>query len=117
MAEGMSVTEIELYFDEKSLARRGKANASVQGGQRGPSYFRRSGLSKAFRRRAETPEGLEKWELIECLGGMSWCEVSRRGRDEVLRGWVGLEAWRTVGVFRLNAPFPNQIPLRYAISW
>ena len=46
MAEGMSVTEIELYFDEKSL---GKANASVQGGQRGPSYFRRSGLSKAFR--------------------------------------------------------------------
>ena len=45
-SEGMSVTEIELYFDEKSL---GKANASVQGGQRGPSYFRRSGLSKAFR--------------------------------------------------------------------
>jgi hypothetical protein len=58
MAEGMAMAEIELYFDEKRLVRRGKANVSVQGGQRGPSYFRRSSLSKAFRRGAETLEGL-----------------------------------------------------------
>jgi hypothetical protein len=49
---------------------------------------------------------------------MSWCEAGsvRHGREEVLRGWVGLDGWRTV-VFRLNAPFQNQIPLQYAISW
>lgn len=74
-ADGMSFAGTESDFDEKAPAEvgSGKVSVSVQGnggapsnGDLPPSVDLVEGLSKAFKRRADALEGLEKWETARC---------------------------------------------------
>lgn len=90
--EGMSFAGIESDFDERTPIEvgSGKVSVSVQGGGSASSNGDLptsvdlvEGLSKAFRRRAEALEGLEKWETArstwEVLLGAEWAGVSAKG--------------------------------------
>ncbi|KAF8551237.1 hypothetical protein OG21DRAFT_1513018 [Imleria badia] len=93
----ISFTGAESEFDEKTPVEvgTGKVNMSVQGdggaisnGDLPASVDLVEGLSKAFRRRAEALEGLEKWETArstwEVLLGAEWAGGSVKG--EAVKG-------------------------------
>lgn len=95
--EEMSFTAADTDFDEKTTVEigTGKVIVSVQGnggtmanGDLPMSVDLVEGLSKAFRRRAEALEGLEKWEAArstwEVLLGAEWAGAGVKG--EAIKG-------------------------------
>lgn len=94
---GMSFSGTEPDFDAKTLVEvgTGKVSVSVQGdggatsnGDLPTSVDLVEGLSKAYRRRAEALEGLEKWEMAqsawEVLFGAEWAGAGVKG--EAIKG-------------------------------
>lgn len=95
--EAISFSGIESDFDEKAPVEvgTGKVSVTVQGGGGATSNGDLptsvdlvEGLSKAFRRRAEALEGLEKWEMArstwEVLLGAEWTGAGVKG--EAVKG-------------------------------